>query len=341
MARPKPWGEAMRRRDFITLLGGAALIWSLEARSQQEERIRRIGWLAGGLAATDPESQARKAAFLQRLRELGWTEGQNVRIDYRWGAGSADIIRKHAAELIALTPDVTLAIAGQAAYALQQESRTIPMVFTQVTDPIGAGIVDSLARPGGNATGFTTFEYGFGAKWLELLKQIAPGVKRVAVLRDPANPAGSGQWGAIQSAASSAGVELTSINTRRATDEIERDIAAFARQPNGGLIMTGSTTAASRRDALVTLITRQKLPAIYPYRYYSASGGLFSYGPDTVDQYRRAAGYVDRILKGEKSADLPVQTPTKFELVINLKTAKALGLTVPPSLLAQANEVIE
>jgi putative tryptophan/tyrosine transport system substrate-binding protein len=341
MARPEPWGVAMRRRDFITLLGGAALIWPLEARSQQGERIRRIGWLAGGLAATDPESQARKAAFLQRLRELGWTEGHNVRIDYRWGADSADTIRKQAAELIALAPDVTLAIAGQAAYALQQESRTIPMVFTQVTDPIGAGIVDSLARPGGNATGFTTFEYGFGAKWLELLKQIAPGVKRVAVLRDPTNPAGSGQWGAIQSAASSAGVELISISSRRATDEIERDIAAFARQPNGGLIMTGSTTAASRRDALVTLITRQKLPAIYPYRYYSASGGLFSYGPDTVDQYRRAAGYVDRILKGEKSADLPVQTPTKFELVINLKTAKALDLTVPPSLLAQANEVIE
>jgi putative ABC transport system substrate-binding protein len=324
----------MRRRDFIILLAGAAVIWPLEVRSQQEERTRRIGWLGGSLVANDPESQARKAAFLQGLRELGWTEGQNVRIDYRWGAGSADIIRKHAAELIALAPDVTLAIASQAAYALQQESRTVPTVFTQVPDPIGAGFVDSLARPGGNATGFTTFEYGFGAKWLELLKQIAPGVKRVAVLRDPANPAGSGQWGAIQSAASSAGVELTSISTRRA-------IAAFARQPNGGLIMTGSTTAAGRRDALVALITRQKLPAIYPYRYYTASGGLFSYGPDTVDQYRRAAGYVDRILKGERPADLPVQAPTKFELVINLKTAKALGLTVPPSLLASANDVIE
>ena len=324
----------MRRRDFIILLAGAAVIWPLEVRSQQEERTRRIGLLAGSLVANDPESQARKAAFLQGLKELGWTEGQNVRIDYRWGAGSADIIRKHAAELIALAPDVTLAIASQAAYALQQESRTVPTVFTQVPDPIGAGFVDSLARPGGNATGFTTFEYGFGAKWLELLKQIAPGVKRVAVLRDPANPAGSGQWGAIQSAASSAGVELTSISTRRA-------IAAFARQPNGGLIMTGSTTAAGRRDALVALITRQKLPAIYPYRYYTASGGLFSYGPDTVDQYRRAAGYVDRILKGEKPGDLPVQAPTKYELVINLKTAKALGITVPPALLAQANEVIE
>src|SRR5262245_504874 len=331
----------MRRRDFITLLGGAAVIWPLEARSQQEERTRRIGWLGGSLVANDPESQARKAAFLQGLRELGWTEGQNVRIDYRWGAGNADVMRKHAAELIALAPDVTLAIASQTVQALQQESRTIPIVFTGVPDPIGAGFVDSLARPGGNATGFTTFEYGFGAKWLELLQQIAPGVKRVAVLRDPANPAGSGQWGAIQSAASSAGVELTSISTRVATDEIERAIAAFARQPNGGLIMTASTTAASRRDVLVPLISREKLPAIYPYRYYAASGGLFSYGPDTVDPYRRAAGYVDRILKGEKPADLPVQAPTKYELVINLKTAKALGLTVPPSLLARADQVIE
>src|SRR5215510_4566564 len=288
----------MRRREFISLLGGAAVGWPLAARAQQDERMRRIGWLASGLDANDPESQARKAAFLQGLRELGWTEGQKIQIDFRWGAGSADATRKHAAELIALAPDVTLASGSQAAHALQQESRTVPIVFTQVPDPIGAGFVDSLARPGGNATGFTTFEYGFGAKWLELLKQIAPGVKQVAVLRDPTNPAGSGQWGAIQSAASSAGVELTSISSRVATDEIERAIAAFARQPNGGLIMTGSTTAASRRDALVTFITRQNLPAIYPYRYYSASGGLFSYGPDTVDQFRRAAGYVDRILKG-------------------------------------------
>src|SRR5262245_26775140 len=238
----------MRRRDFITLLAGAAVIWPLEVRSQQEERTRRIGWLGGSLVANDPESEARKAAFLQGLREFGWTEGQSIRIDYRWGAGSADIIRKHAAELIALAPDVTLAIASQASQALQQESRTVPIVFTQFADPIGARFVDSLARPGVNATGFTSFEYGFGAKWLELLKQIAPGVKRVAVLRDPANPAGSGQWGAIQSAASSAGVELISISTRVATDEIERAIAAFARQPNGGLIMTGSTTAAGRRD---------------------------------------------------------------------------------------------
>src|SRR5262245_1427754 len=271
----------MRRRDFITLLGGAAVIWPLEVRSQQEVRTRRIGWLGGSLVANDPESQARKAAFLQGLRDLGWTEGQNVRIDYRWGAGSADIIRKHAAELIALAPDVTLAIASQATYALQQESRTIPIVFTQVADPIGAGFVDSLARPGGNATGFTSFEYGFAAKWLELLKQIAPGVKRMAVLRDPANPAGSGQWGGIQSAASSAGVELTSISTRVATDEIERAIAAFARQPNGGLIMTGEhdRCGASRRprrahnttktpcDLSVPLLHRQRRPFLIRPRY--------------------------------------------------------------------------
>src|SRR5262245_16813906 len=330
----------MRRREFIKVIAGSAAAWPLAARAQKDERMRRLGWLAGGLGANDPESQARKAAFLQGLRELGWNEGQNIQIDFRWGAGSADAIRKYAAELIAFAPDVTLASGSQAAHALQQASRTIPIVFAQVPDPIGAGFVDSLARPGGNATGFTTFEYGIGAKWLELLKQIAPSVKRVAVLRDPANPAGSGQWGAIQSAASSAGVELSSVSSR-ATDEIERAITAFARQPNGGLIMTGSTTAAARRDTIIALVTRQKLPAIYPYRYYAVSGGLISYGPDTVDQYRRAAGYVDRILKGEKPSDLPVQASTKYELVINLKTAKALGLTVPPSLLATADEVIE
>ena len=271
---------------------------------------------------------------------MGWIEGQNIQIDYRWGAGNADVTRKYAAELVALAPDVTLGIASQAVSALQQASRTIPIIFVLVPDPIGAGFVDSLARPGGNATGFTTFDYGFGGKWLELLKEIAPGVKRVAVIRDPTNPAGSGQWGAIQSMASSVGVELSSINSR-ATDEIERAIATFARQPHGGLIVTGSTTAAGRRDALVALITRQKLPAVYPYRYYAQSGGLASYGPDTIDQYRRAASYVDRVLKGEKPADLPVQAPTKFELVINLKTAKALGLAMPPAVLGRADEVIE
>jgi ABC-type uncharacterized transport system substrate-binding protein len=330
----------MQRREFITLLGGAAAAWPFSVRAQQPDRIKRVGWLAGGLAENDPESKARRTAFVQSLRELGWTEGQNIQIDYRWGAGNADVTRKYAAELVALAPDVTLGIASQAVSALQQASRTIPIIFVLVPDPIGAGFVDSLARPGGNATGFTTFDYGFGGKWLELLKEIAPGVKRVAVIRDPTNPAGSGQWGAIQSMASSVGVELSSINSR-ATDEIERAIATFARQPNGGLIMTGSTTAAARRDALIALITRQKLPAVYPYRYYAESGGLASYGPDTIDQYRRAASYVDRVLKGEKPADLPVQASMKFELVINLKTAKTLGITVPPAILSRADEVIE
>jgi putative ABC transport system substrate-binding protein len=330
----------MQRREFITLLGGAAAAWPYSVRAQQPDRMKRVGWLASGLAENDPESKARRTAFVQSLRELGWTEGQNIQIDYRWGAGNADVTRKYAAELVALAPDVTLGIASQAVSALQQASRTIPIIFVLVPDPIGAGFVDSLARPGGNATGFTTFDYGFGGKWLELLKEIAPGVKRVAVIRDPTNPAGSGQWGAIQSMASSVGVELSSINSR-ATDEIERAIATFARQPNGGLIMTGSTTAAARRDALIALITRQKLPAVYPYRYYAESGGLASYGPDTIDQYRRAASYVDRVLKGEKPADLPVQASMKFELVINLKTAKTLGITVPPAILSRADEVIE
>ena len=330
----------MQRREFITLLGGAAAAWPYSVRAQQPDRMKRVGWLASGLAENDPESKARRTAFVQSLRELGWTEGQNIQIDYRWGAGNADVTRKYAAELVALAPDVTLGIASQAVSALQQASRTIPIIFVLVPDPIGAGFVDSLARPGGNATGFTTFDYGFGGKWLELLKEIAPGVKRVAVIRDPTNPAGSGQWGAIQSMASSVGVELSSINSR-ATDEIERAIATFARQPNGGLIMTVSTAAAARRDALVALINRQKLPAVYPYRYYAESGGLASYGPDTIDQYRRAASYVDRVLKGEKPADLPVQASMKFELVINLKTAKTFGITVPPAILSRADEVIE
>jgi putative tryptophan/tyrosine transport system substrate-binding protein len=331
----------MRRREFITVVGGAAAMWPMVARAQEIQQIRRVGWLSSGLAENDPESQARVIAFVRALKEFGWIEGQNVQIIYRWGGGSADATRKYATELATLSPDVNLAIASQAVQALQQASSTVPIVFTLVPDPIGAGFVDNLARPGGNITGFTTFEYGFGAKWLELLKEIAPGVKRVAVLRDPVNPAGSGQWGAFQSAASSAGVELTSINTRVATDEIERAIATFARQPNGGLIMTVSTTAAARRDALVALIIRQKLPAVYPYSYYVESGGLASYGPDTIDQYRRAASYVDRVLKGEKPADLPVQASMKFELVINLKTAKTLGITVPPAILSRADEVIE
>jgi putative ABC transport system substrate-binding protein len=271
---------------------------------------------------------------------LGWTEGNNLRIDFRSGAGSANDIRKFAAELVSLA-DVILANGSQAVSVLQQVSRTVPIVFVAVPDPIGAGFVDSLARPGSNATGFTTFEYGIAAKWLELLKEIAPTVKRVAVLRDPGNPAGSGQWGAIQSVAPSLGVELRAINSRADTGEMERVVATFARQPNGGLILTQSAGFAARRDVFLALVARHKLPAVYPSPYYVVSGGLVGYGSNIVDQYRRAAGYVDRILKGEKPADLPVQAPTKYELVINLKTAKALGIDVPPSVLARADEVIE
>jgi ABC-type uncharacterized transport system substrate-binding protein len=329
----------MNRREFIALLGGAA-VWPLAARAQQPERVRRIGVLTASIPASDPEVKARLAAFEQGLRELGWTEGHNMRIDFRSGAGNANDIRKNAADLVALA-DVILANGSQAVSALQQVSRTAPIVFVQVPDPVGAGFVDSLARPGGNATGFTPFEYGIGAKWLELLKEIAPALKRTAVLRDPSNPAGSGQWGAIQSVAPSFGVELSSVNTRADTSEIERAVATFARQPNSGLIQTASAGAAARRDVFIALAARHKLPAVYPNPYYVAGGGLVAYGPEIVDQYRRAAGYVDRILKGEKPADLPVQAPTKYELVINLKTAKALGIEVPPMLLARADEVIE
>jgi putative tryptophan/tyrosine transport system substrate-binding protein len=330
----------VKRRAFISLLGGAAA-WPLAATAQQDQRLRRIGWLAGGLAANDPESRARNEAFVKALRELGWTEGHNMRIEYRWGAANLDNTRKHAAELIALAPDVVLANASQSVHALQEASRTVPIVFVQVPDPVGAGFVDSLARPGGNATGFTTFEYGIGAKWLELLKEIAPGVKRVAVLREPTNPAGIGQWGAIQSVAPSFGVELSAVNMRPETGEVERAVAAFARQPNSALILTASAGAAARRDRPIAMAARHKLPAVYPYPYYVTSGGLISYGPDSIDPHRRAASYVDRILRGEKPADLPVQAPTKYELVINLRTAKTLGLDVPPALLARADEVIE
>jgi len=333
------------RRDAIMLLGGAAaassFLWPLAARAQQPARLRRVGWLAGGLALNDPESRIRQETFLKALQELGWTVGHNLQIDYRWGGANPDIIRKHAAELIALVPEVVLATASQSVYALQQASSTVPIVFVQVPDPVGAGFVDNLARPGGNATGFTTFEYGIGGKWLEVLKQIAPTVKRAAVLRDATNPAGIGQWGAIQSVAPSFGVELSAVNMRAKTGEIEHAVATFARQPNGGLILTASANAAARRDALIAMAARHNLPAVYPYPYYATSGGLICYGPDAAGQYHRAAGYIDRILKGEKPADLPVQAPTKYKLGINLKTAKALGLTVPPTLLAIADEVIE
>jgi putative ABC transport system substrate-binding protein len=328
----------MRRREFISLLGGAAA-WPLRAHAQQTDRTRRIGVLMN-LAADDPESPVRVAAFAQGLQELGWIVGRNVRIDTRWGASDPDRSRSYAAELVALAPDVILASGTPSVTALLPATRTVPIVFANVIDPVGSGFVESLARPGGNATGFSMFEYGISGKWLELLKEIAPRVTRVAVLRDPAFASGGGQLGALQAVASSFGVELRPVGVRDA-GEIERAVADFARASNGGLIVTGSTSAVAHRNLIVTLAARHQLPAVYAQRYIVTDGGLISYGPDSVDPYRRAAGYVDRILKGEKPADLPVQAPTKYELVINLKTAKALGLELPPTLLARADEVIE
>ncbi len=328
----------MRRREFITLVGGAAVARPLAARAQQTERMRRIGVLMA-LTADDPEGQARLAAFLQGLQELGWTDGRNARIDIRWGGADVDRYRRSAAELAALAPDVILANFASAAAALQQATRTVPIVFVGVVDPVGAGFVASLARPGGNATGFALFEYGISGKWLELLKEIAPRVTRAAVLRD-ASVSGVGQLGAIQSVAPSLGVELSPIGLRDA-DEIERAVAAFARSSNGGLIVTANQFGANHPTLIATIAARHRLPAVYPFRYYVTAGGLISYGPDQIGQYRPAAAYVDRILKGEKPADLPVQAPTKYELVLNLKTARALGLDVPATLLARADEVIE
>jgi putative ABC transport system substrate-binding protein len=328
----------MKRREFISLLGGTAA-WPLAARAQQRERMRRIGALMS-LTADDPEAPARIAAFAQGLADLGWTIGRNLQIDYRWGAADADHSRRYAAELLALVPDVILAVASPAVAALQQATRTVPIVFVNIVDPVGAGFVDSLAQPGGNATGFIMYEYGLSAKLLELLKEIAPELKRVAVLRDPTIATGIGQLAVIQAAAPSFGVEVRPVGVRDA-DEIERAVTAFARSSNGGLIVTGSPLTALHRKLIIALVARHRLPAVYPFRYYPTSGGLISYGPDTTDPFRRAAGYVDRILKGEKPSDLPVQAPTKYELVINLKTAKALGLDVPDSLLARADEVIE
>ncbi len=330
----------MRRREFITLLGGAAAAWPIGLAAQQSDRMRKVGVLMGAVA-NSPHGQARIAAFQQGLQQLGWTEGRTVRIDTRWpAAGNAEEIRKYAVELIALTPDVILATGSISMAPLLQTTRTVPIVFVQVVDPVGSGFVDSLARPGGNATGLTNFEYGLSAKWLELLKQIAPGVTRAAVLRDPNAAAGIGQFGAIQTAAPSLGVEVNPINVRDA-DEIERAVTAFARGSNGGIIVPGSALANVHRDLIVNLAARHRLPATYANRVYVDAGGLISYGVDTFDQYRRAASYVDRILKGEKPADLPVQSPIKYETVINLKTAKALGLTVPDSVLGRADEVIE
>jgi ABC-type uncharacterized transport system substrate-binding protein len=328
----------MRRREFITLLGVAATAWPLAAKAQQPERMRRLGVLMS-TDAYDPEGQARIAAFLDGLQRLGWTDGRNAQIDIRWPKGSVEA-RKYAAELVALGPDVILATGVYAGSMLQQETQTIPMVFVLVLDPVGAGFVASLARPGGNATGFSFSEYGVSGKWLELLKELAPSVTRAAVLRDATDPAGTGQWGAVQTVAPSLGVELTPIGVRDA-GEIERGVAEFARSQNSGLIVTAGGPVIVHRERIIATAATHRLPTVYWNRMYVAGGGLISYGPETIDQYRRAAGYVDRILKGEKPADLPVQAPTKYELVINLKTAKALGLNVPTSLLARADEVIE
>jgi putative ABC transport system substrate-binding protein len=329
----------VRRREFITGLSGAAAAWPLAAHAQQPDRMRRIGVLLPA-AADDPEFQARVGAFQQALALLGWTIGRNVRIDTRWATANAAEIRRHAAELAALAPDVILAHGASTVAPLLQATRTVPIVFPVLADPVGGGFVDSLARPGGNATGFMSAEYSLAGKVLELLKQIAPSVTRVAVLRDAAQGSGTSLFAAIQTAAPSLRVEVNPINLRDA-GEIERAVAAFARAPNGGLILTPGGSATLHRDLIITLAARHKLPAVYYEQSFAAAGGLISYGPDYVDQFRQAASYVDRILKGEKPADLPVQAPTKYETVLNLKTAKALGLDVPASVLARADDVIE
>jgi len=328
----------VKRREFITLLGGAAA-WPLAARAQQRERVRRIGALMA-YTANDPQAQIRNAAFLQGLQQLGWIVGQNVQIDYRFSGGNIDDTRRYAAELVALAPDVIFAPGSSALGPLLQVSRNVPVVFAIIVDPVGSGFVNNMARPSGNATGFTAFDYGIGAKWLELLKEIAPNVTRAAVIRDPAVAAGLGMWAAIQSVSPAVAIEVSPINLTDAA-EIERAISAFARAPNGGLIVTGSALTVVHRDHIIALAARYKLPAVYYEDFYVAAGGLVSYGADNVDQFRRAAGYVDRILKGEKPADLPVQAPTQYKLAINLKTANALGLDIPATLLARADEVIE
>jgi putative tryptophan/tyrosine transport system substrate-binding protein len=328
----------MKRREFITLIGGAAVAWPFAALTQQHERMRRIGVLMPFVAG-DPEAQVRSTVFAQTLQELGWTVGRNLQIDYRFAGGEADRVRHYAAELVALAPDVIMTVGSITVAPMQQATRTIPIVFTNLADPVGAGIVQSLARPGGNATGFTNFEYSMSGKWVELLKQIAPHIRRAAVLRDPTAAAGIGQFAAIQGVAQSLGVELTPVAVHD-TAELERSMAAFARAANSGMIVTAGGTGF-RRDLIIRLASRHKLPAVYPFRYYAKDGGLITYGPDTLDPVRRATEYVDRILKGEKPADLPVQAPVKYEVVLNLKIAKALGLTMPDTVLAIADEVIE
>ena len=327
----------MRRREFLSILGGTA-VWPVASKAQQAERVRLVGVL-NILGSDDPEAQARKAVFEQTLAQLGWTVGRDLKIETRQIGGDVDRIRRYAAELVALAPDVIFSLGSLPVASLQQATRTIPIVFMNVTDPVGAGIVESMAHPGGNITGFSNFEYSMCGKWAELLKQIAPHVTRALVFRDPTSAAGIGQFAAIRSVAQSLGVELTPANVRD-TDEIERAVATFARSGNGGVIVTTGGSAAHRK-LFISLAARHKLPSVYPYRYYAVDGGLISYGPNTHDPVRRAAGYVDRILKGEKPADMPVQAPTKYELIINLKTAKVLGLSISQSLLATADEVIE
>jgi putative ABC transport system substrate-binding protein len=329
----------MKRREVIRLIAGAAAYWPLAVRAQQTDEVRRIGVVVN-VAADDPEAQASVAAFKQTLQQLGWSEGRNLQIDFRGAAGDPERMQAFAKELVALQPHVILTRSTPVTAALLRQTRTIPIVFTVVSDPVGERFVESLARPGGNATGFTNVEFSLTGKWLELLKEIAPRMTRAAVLRDPAIASGIGQFGAVQAVAPSLGVELSAVDVRDA-GEIEQAVTAFARSGNGGLIVTASALATRHRDLIIALAARHRLPAIYASRYFATDGGLITYGPDLVDQYWRAAGYVDRILKGEKPADLPVQAPTKFEMAINLKTAKALGLTVPASLLASANEVIE
>jgi putative ABC transport system substrate-binding protein len=328
----------VRRRDFITLLGGATAAWPLAARAQQGERVRRIGMLLN-LRESNPRGKATVAAFVQRLKELGWTDGRNLQLDIRWGGDDTDRYRQYARELVALFPDLVLGSSSAVVATLQQVSRTVPIVFTGVVDPMGAGLIESMARPGGNTTGFIAFEYAIGAKWLELLKEISPGVTRAAVLRDPTIAAGIGQFAAIQ-AVVPVGIELSAISLQD-PGAIEAAVAAFARSSNGGLVMTASPFGSNNPAAITGLAARYKLPAVYAFRYFVDAGGLISYGPDVVSQFRPAASYVDRILKGEKPADLPVQAPTKYELAVNLKTAKSLGLAVPDTVLARADEVIE
>jgi putative ABC transport system substrate-binding protein len=329
----------MRRRKFIALLGGTVIAWPLAAGAQQGERVRRIGVLLPA-AADDPVFQARLAAFQQALRELGWIIGSNVKLEIRWATPDAAKVRQQTAELVALAPDVILATGGSSMAPLQQTTRKLPIVFAQVLDPVAAGFVDSLARPGGNATGFTQYEYGVGAKLLEILKEKLPGLRRAIVLRDPATPDGIGQFAAIQAVGPSLGVELRPIGVREPV-EIERAVTTISRESGSGLIVTASGLAIRYRELIITLAAKHRLPAVYPYRFFVTDGGLISYGPNPIDPYRRAAGYVDRILRGENPADLPVQAPTKYELMINLKTANALGIHVPATLLARADEVIE